>query len=138
MSIEGDYAKDFEHVDQCSKPPAGWYCTRAAGHDGPCAAYPQNHSVVAEQAPPKDSGKADCWLLVMKDMEERRVGGIQKYGQPVMPFNGRKALIDAYQECLDMAVYLRQAIEEMRIDEAALDAGKDADSYKLNPGGQSA
>jgi len=23
-----------------SKAPAGWYCTRALGHDGPCAAIP--------------------------------------------------------------------------------------------------
>ena len=22
----------------CKKPPVGWYCTRAAGHEGPCAA----------------------------------------------------------------------------------------------------
>ena len=24
--------------DPCSKPPDGWYCTRLAGHAGPCAA----------------------------------------------------------------------------------------------------
>lgn len=24
----------------CTIPPAGWACTRAAGHDGPCAAIP--------------------------------------------------------------------------------------------------
>ena len=23
----------------CEVPPPGWYCTRAAGHEGPCAAY---------------------------------------------------------------------------------------------------
>lgn len=133
MSIEGDYAKDFEHVDACSKPPTGWYCTRAAGHDGPCAAHPQKKclnpqshraececgilqsmSLVTDQPPPKDSGGVDCWLLVLEDMEKRRQDGKAKYGQPVMPFNGRDALVDAYQECLDMAVYLRQAIEERK------------------------
>jgi len=25
-------------VSICKVPPAGWYCTRAAGHEGPCAA----------------------------------------------------------------------------------------------------
>jgi hypothetical protein len=25
---------------RCNVPPAGWYCTREAGHDGPCAAHP--------------------------------------------------------------------------------------------------
>jgi hypothetical protein len=57
----------------------------------------------------------DVWLLVLADMEERRKTGIKRYGMPVLAFNGRDALVDAYQECLDMAVYLRQAIEEKRI-----------------------
>lgn len=24
----------------CTIPPAGWYCTRTPGHEGPCAAHP--------------------------------------------------------------------------------------------------
>lgn len=64
-----------------------------------------------EQNPPKPA-VGDCWLLVLKDMEERRLHGIAKYGAPVQPFNGRDPLIDAYQEALDLCVYLRQAIEE--------------------------
>lgn len=31
-------AVDFTVV--CQKPPAGWRCTREAGHEGPCAALP--------------------------------------------------------------------------------------------------
>jgi hypothetical protein len=55
----------------CKIPPAGWYCTRAAGHDGPCAAVPQADPVVKQslttQADPvreereKDSERLD-WL----------------------------------------------------------------------------
>lgn len=26
-------------MSNCLKPPAGWVCTRATGHEGPCAAY---------------------------------------------------------------------------------------------------
>lgn len=26
--------------DTCTIPPEGWACTRAGGHDGPCAAVP--------------------------------------------------------------------------------------------------
>lgn len=26
--------------EPCDRPPAGWTCTRPAGHSGPCAAYP--------------------------------------------------------------------------------------------------
>ena len=27
--------------ETCTLPPKGWYCTRQAGHDGPCAAHPE-------------------------------------------------------------------------------------------------
>ncbi len=45
-------------------------------------------------------------------MEERNKIGTEKYGTPLQAHNGRDALVDAYQEILDAAVYLRQAIEE--------------------------
>jgi hypothetical protein len=50
--------------------------------------------------------------LVKQDIEERNRFGIEKYGTPLQPHNGRKALRDAYQEALDLAVYLRQEIYE--------------------------
>lgn len=67
--------------------------------------------LIKEQGPPGPSS-GDCWLLVMADMEARRAHGIEKYGRPVQPDNGRDALVDAYQEALDLCVYLRQEIEE--------------------------
>lgn len=63
-----------------------------------------------QQAPTPSEG--DVWLLVLKDMEDRRQMGIEKYGVPVQPHNGRDPLIDAYQEALDLCVYLRQEIEK--------------------------
>lgn len=66
---------------------------------------------MTDQPPPQKSS-GDVWKLVITDMEERRQLGIKRYGTPVQPHNGRDALIDAYQEVLDTAVYLRQAIEE--------------------------
>lgn len=47
-----------------------------------------------------------------KDMADRNEMGKAKYGTPLQPFNGRKPLIDVYQELLDAAVYLRQDIWE--------------------------
>jgi hypothetical protein len=38
--------------------------------------------------------------------------GVKKYGMHLQPFNGRDALWDAYQEHMDLIVYLRQAIYE--------------------------
>lgn len=52
------------------------------------------------------------WDLVIADMQARDAEGRRKYGTPLQPFNGRDALVDAYQEALDLVVYLRQAIEE--------------------------
>lgn len=68
-------------------------------------------SHLREQQPPQPA-TGDVWFLVLKDMEDRRLHGIEKYGTPVQPFNGRDPLVDAYQEALDLCVYLRQAIEE--------------------------
>ena len=38
--------------------------------------------------------------------------GIEKYETPLQTFNGRDGLVDAYQEALDLCVYLRQVLEE--------------------------
>lgn len=57
------------------------------------------------------------WDLVMEDIKQREDFGVSKYGTRLQPFNGRKALIDAYQEALDLVVYLRQAIYEMENNE---------------------
>ena len=54
----------------------------------------------------------DIWPLVIKDMTDRNNLGKAKYGIPLRANNGRDALVDAYQEVLDLSVYLRQEIEE--------------------------
>lgn len=49
---------------------------------------------------------------VIADVERRRVLGIARYGTALQPHNGRDALRDAYEEALDLACYLKQAIME--------------------------
>lgn len=49
---------------------------------------------------------------VRKDLEKREYLGIQRYGTALHAHNGRDALIDAYEEALDLACYLRQLLEE--------------------------
>ena len=51
--------------------------------------------------------------IVVADMRDRDRVGRERYGTPLQAHNGRDALVDAYQECLDAVVYLRQAHEEM-------------------------
>ena len=61
---------------------------------------------------PIPNNETPIWELVIADMQERNRIGTAKYGTPLQAHNGRKPLIDAYQEALDLCVYLRQAIEE--------------------------
>jgi hypothetical protein len=67
---------------------------------------------VTDQPPPAPNAGPAISDLVMADLAQRKRLGIERYGMPLQAHNGRDALIDAYQECLDMALYLRQAIEE--------------------------
>jgi hypothetical protein len=50
--------------------------------------------------------------LVIQDIEARKQVGIERYGTVLQPFNGRSALMDAYQEALDLCAYLRQLLYE--------------------------
>lgn len=45
--------------------------------------------------------------MVSADLMDRLAVGVSRYGQPLQPFNGRDTLQDAYEEVLDLAVYLR-------------------------------
>lgn len=50
--------------------------------------------------------------LVAADLADRKALGIERHGQPLQAHNGRDALRDAYEESLDLVVYLRQVWEE--------------------------
>lgn len=52
------------------------------------------------------------WDLVIADMHARDKLGEERYGTRLRANNGRDVLKDAYEEALDLAVYLRQAIAE--------------------------
>lgn len=67
---------------------------------------------MTNQPTPTPTGGKPIWELVIADMHERDQVGRFRYGTPLQAHNGRDALQDAYEEALDLAVYLRQAIEE--------------------------
>ena len=62
--------------------------------------------------------------LVVKDIEDRKRFGLEKYGTLLQAGNGRKGLVDAYQEILDLVVYLRQHIEDFKMPIKLTDAIK--------------
>jgi hypothetical protein len=68
------------------------------------AATHQPAPVVNDETPIQD--------LVIADLEARKQVGLERYGTMLQPFNGRDALMDAYQEALDLSVYLKQALVE--------------------------
>ena len=65
-----------------------------------------------DQPPPHPNANPAIQDLVMQDVAERKRLGIERYGTPLQAFNGRDALVDAYQEALDLVQYLRQALYE--------------------------
>lgn len=86
-------------LDDCT--PAEWDAASRA-HYANTAAQP---APVANELPA-------AWDLVMSDMRDRDRFGKEKYGVRLQPGNGRDFLADAYQEALDLVVYLRGAIYE--------------------------
>jgi hypothetical protein len=71
-----------------------------------------NHGPDIPEGTPTPNALPGIWDIVIKDMKTRDLMGQQKYKTKLQPFNGRDALWDAYQEALDLVVYLRQAIYE--------------------------
>lgn len=60
-------------------------------------------------------------------LRKRAEMGREKYGTYLSPDNGRNALVDAYQDALDLIVYLRQKTEDR--DTAA----RPSDEYQTMP-----
>lgn len=54
----------------------------------------------------------DIGTLVQEDIEKRIQKGEKEYGERLTVFNGRIPLQDAYEEVLDLAVYLKQELIE--------------------------
>lgn len=52
--------------------------------------------------------------LVLEDLKARKALGIERYGVALQANNGRNATLDAYEEALDLCIYLRQVLEEQK------------------------
>lgn len=65
-----------------------------------------------EQPKPVENNSRPIFEMVCDDLRQRAETGKKKYGVYLQAGNGRDALQDAMEECLDMACYLKQAIIE--------------------------
>ena len=77
-----------------------------------------------DQPLPVPNDNPSVHSMLMADIEARRELGVRRYGVALQAGNGRDALRDAYEEILDCAVYLRQAIEERDMARRAGEAAR--------------
>jgi hypothetical protein len=66
---------------------------------------------VIEQPQPHGVGSVTYKLLI-NDILERAELGKQRYGEYLTSFNNRDSMIDAYQEILDLVIYIRTFLSE--------------------------
>jgi hypothetical protein len=82
----------------CDVPPAGWTCSREAGHDGPCAARPLNlhpGQIIEVPAPHvRYLDYHDYWQ--MAQAEDARVAATWAAREPQTYEDGLALLNDAY------------------------------------------
>lgn len=72
----------------------------------------KGQSMAAIPQPAPEGGKVAVAEIVLDDIRQRIDAGHEKYGTLLKTCNGRDALWDAYQESIDLCMYLRQAILE--------------------------
>jgi hypothetical protein len=68
--------------------------------------------VLEHMARPREDAYGEVRAHVIADMKQRDELGRARYGTPLTSHNGRDHLVDAYQEALDMAVYLAAWLDE--------------------------
>ena len=80
--------------------------------NSPASGVAGGYGAATREEPTPDGDGEDVARLVQADIEARAEEGERKYGERLTTGNGRNALVDAYQEALDLCMYLRQQIEE--------------------------
>lgn len=68
--------------------------------------------ITPEPPPVNRDDEPDVADLVIEDIRAKKAAGIEKYGVPLRARNGRRAIVDLYQELIDAAHYVRQLIQE--------------------------
>lgn len=65
-----------------------------------------------DQPLPIVNDRESVQAAVIRDLEARTQLGIERYGTALQPHNGRDALRDAYEEAMDLTLYLKQSLIE--------------------------
>ncbi len=121
-------AKDYEHeqgeplADVLARHPESFTIETERNDDGEVAAHfvRDHHGDITEMIRPEhvaDTSKmipSGIEAMVCDDIAKRQQVGIAKYGTTVAenPLSHMRWLQHAYEECLDMAIYLKRAMAE--------------------------
>lgn len=73
--------------------------------------------LIRAQKSPKNPIPQKYYQQIIADCEARKEQGEKDYGTPLQIHNGRDFLADAYQEALDLMVYLGGKYQEVREDD---------------------
>jgi hypothetical protein len=90
----------------------GWCTTHKHYEDEPVPGPSKPPRDEHDQPLPQTNGHPVVQELVLADLQERLAIGIQRYGTGLQPHNGRDMLRDAYDEAMDLTVYLRGCLYE--------------------------
>jgi len=90
-----------------------YYCFSHASNEWQSLLEEKSRSrFISSQPNPVPNDEPSIQDLVVKDIQDYKEYGIKKYGMVLQAHNGRDPIIDAYQECLAQAQYLRQYLRE--------------------------
>lgn len=73
-----------------------------------------------DQQLPIKNDAPDIQSQVIADIEARRQVGIHRYGTALQPHNGRDMLLDAYEEAMDLCIYLKGVLVERGSNQQAV------------------
>ncbi len=102
----------FAGVPEHLQPTGGTRAERPSDAPLPPPPTRANREGDSQSLPVVQEGVADIQSAVIADINTRREVGIERYGTALQAGNGRDALLDAYEEALDLCMYLKQAMVE--------------------------
>ena len=109
----GEYDNIANQLDMTGKAYCGICLPKHLSSDLTIYSFvKKENSLVSPLPDPIPNNSKPVWEMVIEDMKARDNFGRQRYGTPLQIGNGRNFLIDAYQEALDLVVYLRGIIEQ--------------------------
>ena len=118
QAVRGNEWKEWEEVPEVEDTgPSGFQAVLDATASQNFGGQISPEVVPTKQRPgdqplPYRNNNPSIQDLVIEDIENRKHVGLERYGTLLQANNGRNALLDAYEEAIDLCMYLKQALVE--------------------------